>query len=187
MAQPLPDAPDTPPGGGHLDLARSFTPLSVAVLTVSDTREAGDDKSGDLLAERATRDGHTIVARALVSDDKEQIAFQVRQWLTDSSIQVIIATGGTGITSRDVTPEVFVSLFEKSLDGFGEAFRSLSFASVGTSAVQSRACAGVAHGTLLFVLPGSPSACRDGWDKLLRWQLDSRHRPCNLAEMLPRL
>ncbi len=187
MASFPPDLSATPPGGGHIDETRVFTPLSVAVLTVSDTRGAGDDKSGDLLAERATRDGHTIAARACVPDEQDKITAQVRQWLTDLSIQVIIATGGTGITARDVTPEAIVPLFEKSLDGFGDAFRFLSFASVGTSALQTRACAGVAHGTLLFVLPGSPSACRDGWEQILRWQLDSRHRPCNLAEMLPRL
>ena len=182
-SDPLPE----PPGGGRLDPALPFTPLALAILTVSDSRTPSDDKSGDLLAERAEQAGHRIADRALVPDEAAAITAQLASWLGAETAQVILTTGGTGVTSRDVTPEAVEALLEKRLEGFGEAFRHLSHEKIGTSALQSRAIGGVAQGKLLFALPGSPSACRDAWDGILRWQLDSRHRPCNLAEMLPRL
>lgn len=170
-----------------LDESRPFLPVNVAVLTVSDTRSLADDKSGRTLAEMIERDGHKVAARKIVRDDRDVIAAQLKEWIADPQIDVVVSTGGTGVTGRDVTPEAFHSVFEKEIAGFGELFRMISFQKVGTSALQSRAVGGVAGGTYLFALPGSPSACRDGWDEILRWQLDNRHRPCNLVELMPRL
>ena len=170
-----------------IDLSRTFTPLSLALLTISDTRSPAEDKSGDTLQERALTAGHQVVARALVTDDKGAIEQQVRAWVADPSVQVVLATGGTGITGRDVTPDVFAALYDKEIPGFGELFRWLSYGKIGLSTIQSRASAGVCEGTLLFCLPGSPGACKDAWDDILVFQLDSRYRPCNFAELLPRL
>ncbi|MDG5495153.1 molybdenum cofactor biosynthesis protein B [Niveispirillum sp. BGYR6] len=171
----------------RIDESRPFLPVNIAVLTVSDTRDLTTDKSGDTLAERLTADGHNLADRAIVRDDVRAIVDHLRRWIADPQIDVVISTGGTGLTGRDVTPEAFESLFEKKIDGFGEMFRWLSFEKIGTSALQSRATGGLAGGTYLFALPGSPSACRDGWDLILKWQLDNRHRPCNLVELMPRL
>jgi molybdenum cofactor biosynthesis protein B len=157
------------------------------VLTVSDSRTAADDRSGDLLVERLKGAGHELADRALVPDEIDRIVAQLRQWIEDPDVEVVITTGGTGVTGRDVTPEALEHVVDKPLPGFGELFRMLSFAKIGTSTLQSRATAGVAGDTYLFVLPGSPGACRDGWDEILVHQLDSRFRPCNFAELLPRL
>ena len=170
-----------------LDESRPFLPVQIAVLTVSDSRSLADDRSGNLLAERITAASHILQARALVRDEADLIEEQLRQWIADPSVDAIIATGGTGITGRDVTPEAFQRVVEKDIPGFGELFRMLSFSKIGTSTMQSRALAGVADGTYLFALPGSPSACRDGWDDILVHQLDNRFRPCNLVELMPRL
>ena len=170
-----------------LDESRPFLPVQIAVLTVSDSRSLADDRSGNLLAERITAASHILQARALVRDEAGLIEEQLRQWIADPSVDAIIATGGTGITGRDVTPEAFKRVVEKDIPGFGELFRMLSFSKIGTSTMQSRAIAGVADGTYLFALPGSPSACRDGWDDILVHQLDNRFRPCNLVELMPRL
>src|SRR5690606_914610 len=153
------------------------------VLTVSDTRTAADDTSGDTLVERLQAAGHTLVERTIVRDDADAIAAQLRSWIEDPAVEVVITTGGTGVTGRDVTPEVLAMVAEKHVPGFGELFRWLSYQKIGTSTVQSRADAGVAKGTYIFVLPGSPGACRDAWDGILRDQLDIRHRPCNFAEL----
>jgi molybdenum cofactor biosynthesis protein B len=171
----------------RLDATRAFVPVRIAVLTVSDTRTAADDKSGDTLAERIADAGHVVAARALVRDDKAAIADQVKAWIADPEIDVVISTGGTGLTGRDVTVEALRPLFDKEIDGFAVLFHQISFATVGTSTIQSRACAGVANGTYIFALPGSTGAVKDGWDNILRWQLDSRHRPCNFVEIMPRL
>lgn len=171
----------------RIDESRPFLPVNIAVLTVSDTRGAAEDKSGDTLAERIEKSGHRLAARHLVKDDAGAIAAQLRQWIADPEIDCVIATGGTGLTGRDVTPEAFESVYEKPIPGFGELFRYLSFQKVGTSTIQSRATAGLAGGTYLFALPGSPSACRDAWDDILVLQLDYRHRPCNFVELMPRL
>jgi molybdenum cofactor biosynthesis protein B len=171
----------------RIDESRPFLPVNIAVLTVSDTRTAADDKSGDTLAELIRRDGHQVAARAIVLDDAPAIAAQLRRWIADPGIDVVIATGGTGVTGRDVTPEAFQSVYEKEIAGFGELFRWISFQKIKTSTIQSRATGGVAGGKYLFALPGSPGACRDGWEEILRWQLDNRHRPCNLVELMPRL
>ena len=172
---------------GRIDESRSFQPVRIAVMTVSDTRGEAEDTSGRTLAELIKRDGHELVDRAIVKDDVAAITAKLRSWVADPGIEVVISTGGTGVTGRDVTPEAFESLFEKRIDGFGELFRWQSFQKIGTSTMQSRAVGGVAGGTYLFALPGSPGACRDGWEDILRWQLDIRHRPCNLAELMPRL
>ena len=171
----------------RIDESQPFLPVNIAVLTVSDTRTEADDKSGRTLAEMIARDGHQVAARAIVRDEIEAIASQLRSWIADPAIDVVISTGGTGLTGRDVTPEAFQSVYEKEIEGFGELFRMISYEKVKTSTIQSRATGGVAGGTYLFALPGSPGACRDGWDEILRWQLDSRHRPCNLVELMPRL
>ncbi|WP_114394867.1 molybdenum cofactor biosynthesis protein B [Oleisolibacter albus] len=171
----------------RIDETRPFLPVNIAVLTVSDTRDLASDKSGDTLVERLTEAGHVLAGRAIVKDDVRAIVECLRRWIADPAVDVVISTGGTGVTGRDVTPEAFESLFEKKIDGFGELFRMLSYEKIGTSCLQSRATGGVAGGTYLFALPGSPSACRDGWDLILKWQLDNRHRPCNLVEMMPRL
>ena len=164
-----------------------LTPVHIAIMTVSDTRSLDTDASGATLAERATTAGHIVVRRDVIRDDVEAIVARLRTWLTDSQIDVIITTGGTGITGRDVTPEAFKIVCEKDLPGFGELFRWLSYSSIGAATMQSRATAGVAKGKYLFALPGSPGACRDGWDKILVSQLDSRTRPCNLVGLMPRL
>jgi len=166
---------------------RAFIPIGIAVLTVSDTRTLADDKSGNTLVEMIARDGHKVADRAIVTDDIPAIVARLKSWIADPQIDVVISTGGTGVTGRDVTPEAFEQVFEKKIDGFGELFRWISFQKVGTSTIQSRAVGGVAHGTYLFALPGSPSACRDGWDEILKHQLDNRFRPCNLTELMPRL
>ena len=171
----------------RIDKSVSFVAVNIAVLTVSDSRRLEDDKSGDLLAGRVAEDGHHLADRRIVTDDFDAITAIVSKWVQTDSIDVVIATGGTGLTGRDGTPEAFRSIFEKEIEGFGELFRYISFQKIGTSTVQSRAVAGVAGGTYLFALPGSPSACRDAWDEILRYQLDIRHRPCNFVEIMPRL
>ncbi len=171
----------------RIDKTIPFVPVNIAILTVSDSRKSDDDRSGDLLAGRVNDDGHNLAGRAIVTDDFDAIIDQLRKWIDDDGIDVIVSTGGTGLTGRDGTPEAFRAIFEKEIEGFGELFRYISFAKIGTSTVQSRAVAGVASGTYLFALPGSPSACRDGWDEILRYQLDIRHRPCNFVEIMPRL
>jgi molybdenum cofactor biosynthesis protein B len=167
--------------------ARSFIPVRIAVLTVSDTRERTDDKSGDTLAARIEEAGHKLAARAIVKDEVEKIRNVVRTWIADPAIDVIITTGGTGFTGRDVTPEALEPLFEKRMDGFSEVFHRISYDKIGTSTIQSRATGGVAGATFIFVLPGSPGACRDAWDGILKAQLDYRHTPCNFVEIMPRL
>ena len=171
----------------RIDKSITFVPVHIAILTVSDSRKADDDRSGDLLVGRVQEDGHNLAGRAIVTDDFDAITKQLRRWVDDKAVDVIVATGGTGLTGRDGTPEAFRAIFEKEIEGFGELFRYISFTKIGTSTVQSRAVAGVAGGTYLFSLPGSPSACRDGWDEILRYQLDIRHRPCNFVEIMPRL
>ncbi|MGB2456204.1 MAG: molybdenum cofactor biosynthesis protein B [Candidatus Puniceispirillaceae bacterium] len=171
----------------RIDKSITFVPVNIAILTVSDSRKADDDRSGDLLVGRVQEDGHNLAGRAIVTDDFDAITKQLASWVDDKAVDVIVATGGTGLTGRDGTPEAFRAIFEKEIEGFGELFRYISFTKIGTSTVQSRAVAGVAGGTYLFSLPGSPSACRDGWDEILRYQLDIRHRPCNFVEIMPRL
>lgn len=171
----------------RIDEQRPFLAVRIAILTVSDTRTAADDRSGDTLVEMLTRDGHTLAARAIVKDEIAAIAGQLYDWIENPDVDVVISTGGTGVTGRDVTPEAFESVFEKKIDGFGELFRWISYQKIKTSTIQSRAVGGVAGGTYLFALPGSPSACRDGWEEILKWQLDYRHLPCNLVELMPRL
>jgi molybdenum cofactor biosynthesis protein B len=171
----------------RIDESKPFLPVNIAVLTVSDTRTAADDKSGQTLAELIARDGHRVVARTIVRDDVAAITAQLRTWIADPAVDVVISTGGTGVTGRDVTPEAFRQVYEKEIEGFGELFRMLSYEKVKTSTIQSRATGGVAGGTYLFALPGSPGACRDGWEEILKHQLDNRHRPCNLVELMPRL
>ncbi|MBP6818115.1 molybdenum cofactor biosynthesis protein B [Ferrovibrio sp. MS7] len=166
---------------------RRFIPCRIAVLTVSDTRQAAEDKSGQTLVDRLTEAGHELAARAIVTDDIPAIQAKLQEWIADDGIDVVLSTGGTGVTGRDVTPEAFEALYEKSIPGFGELFRMLSFQKIGTSTIQSRTTAGVARGTYLFALPGSPGACRDAWDLILKDQLDYRHRPCNFVELFPRL
>lgn len=171
----------------RIDETLPFKPVRVAILTVSDTRDDESDTSGPVLADRAVRDGHIVAARAIVRDDVGAIQAQVRDWIAAANVDVIISTGGTGLTGRDVTSEALRPLFEKEIEGFAVVWHMLSYQSVGLSTLQSRACAGVARGKFIFALPGSNGACRDGWDKIIRWQLDSRHRPCNLVEIMPRL
>jgi molybdenum cofactor biosynthesis protein B len=171
----------------HLDESRPFRPVRIAVLTVSDTRTPASDKSGDTLAALIGEAGHGVAARALVRDDVPSIVRTLRAWIADPGIDCIISTGGTGLTGRDVTIEAMRPLFEKEIDGFSALFHAVSYKSVGTSTMQSRACAGLANGTFLFALPGSPGACRDAWEHILKHQLDSRQLPCNLVELMPRL
>ena len=170
-----------------IDATRRFVPVRIAVLTVSDTRTQADDTSGDLLASRIADAGHTLAARAIERDDAGAIERRLRGWIGDETIDAIVTTGGTGITGRDVTPEAFERVLDKRIEGFGELFRMISYAKIGTSTMQSRALGGVAGGTYLFALPGSTGAVRDAWDDILLFQLDSRHRPCNLVELMPRL
>jgi molybdenum cofactor biosynthesis protein B len=164
-----------------------FIPLSIAVLTVSDTRTEADDKSGNLLKQRAIDAGHQVTAKAIVPDDVYQMRARFSQWIADREVQVVLSTGGTGITGRDSTPEAIAPLLDKQIEGFGELFRHVSFEEIGTSTIQSRALAGLANGTFIFCLPGSSGACRTAWDKILQPQLDHRTRPCNFAQLLPRL
>ncbi|HTW25932.1 MAG TPA: molybdenum cofactor biosynthesis protein B [Acetobacteraceae bacterium] len=171
----------------RIDESRPFLPVSIAVLTVSDTRDASSDTSGDALAARIAAAGHRLADRAIVRDDAAAIEARLRGWIADPAVDVVVTTGGTGITGRDVTPEAFDRVLEKRIEGFGELFRMLSYQKIGTSTMQSRALGGVAGGTYLFALPGSPGAVKDAWDDILVWQLDNRHRPCNLAELMPRL
>lgn len=170
-----------------IDETRPFVPVRIAVLTMSDTRTLADDKSGDLLAGRIKDAGHVLADRAILKDDVAAIRAKVESWIKDPSVDCVITTGGTGFTGRDVTPEAVMPLFEKHIDGFSVLFHMLSYKNVATSTMQSRACGGVAHGTYIFCLPGSPGACRDAWDGILKYQLDARHRPCNLVEIMPRL
>lgn len=170
-----------------IDEKISFVAVNIAVMTVSDTRNEDTDKSGAALADRLTRAGHNLAAKKIVRDEIDAITAILREWIADPGIDVVISTGGTGVTGRDVTPEAFHSVYEKEVSGFGELFRMLSYEKIGTSAVQSRATAGVANGTYLFAVPGSTGACRDAWDDILVYQLDIRHKPCNFVELLPRL
>jgi molybdenum cofactor biosynthesis protein B len=171
----------------RIDETRPFLPVSIAVLTVSDTRTAANDTSGDALAERIAAAGHHVADRAVERDDAARIEARLRAWIANPGVDVVVTTGGTGITGRDVTPEAFDRVLEKRIEGFGELFRMISFQKIGTSTMQSRALGGVAGGTYLFALPGSTGAVKDAWDEILVWQLDSRHRPCNLVELMPRL
>ena len=171
----------------RIDESRAFVALNIAVLTVSDTRTPGEDRSGDTLVERLTDAGHRLAARTILPDERDRIAAQLRAWCADPGVDVVISTGGTGLTGRDVTVEAHRDVYEKEIEAFATIFAVISMQKIGTSAVQSRATGGVAQGTYLFALPGSPSACRDAWDEILRWQLDYRHRPCNFVEIMPRL
>jgi molybdenum cofactor biosynthesis protein B len=170
-----------------IDESRPFHPVNIAVLTVSDSRTETDDKSGNILVDRLQAAGHHLADKIIVKDEADAIVAQLRAWIDDPAIDVVIATGGTGVTGRDVTPEAFHSIYEKAIAGFGELFRMLSYEKIGTSTLQSRATGGVAGGTYLFALPGSPGACKDGWDGILQYQLDYRQKPCNLVELMPRL
>jgi molybdenum cofactor biosynthesis protein B len=170
-----------------VDETRKFVPLNIAVLTVSDSRSLADDKSGTTLADRLTAAGHRLAARDVVTDDVDTIRAKIKTWIVDPGVDVVITTGGTGFTGRDVTPEAIEPLFEKRMDGFSIAFHMMSYAKIGTSTIQSRATAGVAGATYIFCLPGSPGACRDGWDGILAHQLDYRTKPCNFVEIMPRL
>lgn len=170
-----------------IDQNLPFLPVRIAVLTVSDTRDLASDRSGTILAERLQAAGHVLADRRIARDDVGLITEVLRTWIEDPSLDAVITTGGTGVTGRDVTPEAFARVLDKEITGFGELFRMLSYAKIGTSTIQSRAIGGVAGGTYLFALPGSTGAVKDGWDDILRWQLDSRHRPCNLVELMPRL
>jgi len=171
----------------RIDDTRPFLPVRIAVLTVSDTRSAADDRSGDTLVERLTEAGHKLAARLILPDERPLIAERLRQWCADPEVDVVISTGGTGLTGRDVTVEAHRDVYEKEIEAFATVFTMISMDKIGTSAVQSRATGGVALGTYLFALPGSPSACRDAWDEILVKQLDYRHRPCNFVEIMPRL
>ena len=170
-----------------LDETRRFLPVNIAVLTVSDSRDLASDRSGQTLQELIERDGHRVASREIVKDEVPAIEARLRAYILDAAVDCVISTGGTGITGRDVTPEAYDRVLEKRIDGFGELFRWISYGKIKTSAMQSRALGGVANGTYLFALPGSPGACRDGWEEILRFQLDSRWRPCNLVELMPRL
>jgi molybdopterin adenylyltransferase len=170
-----------------IDESRAFKPIQIALLTVSDTRGPDEDTSGDILAERITSAGHALAARTILRDDADAIEALFNHWIDDPAIDAVISTGGTGLTGRDVTPEAMDRVKEKDIEGFGELFRWISYQTIGTSTVQSRACAAVARGTYLFALPGSNGAVRDGWDRILAEQLDSRNRPCNFVELMPRL
>lgn len=170
-----------------LDETKAFVPLGIAVLTVSDTRSEAEDRSGDTLVARLTSAGHRLAARRVVRDEVEDIRDAVRSWIDDQTVDAIITTGGTGFTGRDVTPEAIEPMFEKRMEGFSAVFHRISYDKIGTSTIQSRATAGVAGATFIFVLPGSPGACKDAWDNILSQQLDYRHRPCNFVEIMPRL
>lgn len=171
----------------RLDETKDFIPVRFAVLTVSDTRGLSDDRSGDTLTARIEAEGHMLVRRDIVRDERDQIASKLRNWCADAEIDVILTTGGTGLTGRDVTVEAHRDVYEKEIEAFGTIFTIVSMKKIGTSAIQSRACAGVSQGTYLFALPGSPGACKDAWDEILKPQFDYRHRPCNFVEIFPRL
>lgn len=171
----------------RIDESKDFIPVRIAVLTVSDTRSLAEDRSGDTLVQRLTDAGHVLAARDIVTDDRDLISAKLRDWCADPGVDVILSTGGTGLTGRDVTVEAHRDVYEKEIEAFSTVFTHVSMAKIGTSAVQSRACGGVAQGTYLFALPGSPGACKDAWDEILVWQLDYRHRPCNFVEIMPRL
>ena len=168
-------------------MERSFIPVSISLLTISDTRSLDNDKSGNLLEEKVIESGHFLFDRKIVRDEILEIQRVSKNWIKDPKVEIIISTGGTGLTGRDISPEAFRQIFDKEIEGFGELFRYLSFKKIGTSTIQSRAVAGVSNGTYIFVLPGSPSACRDAWDNILSHQLDYRHKPCNFVEIMPRL
>ncbi len=170
-----------------IDESKTFVPINIAVMTVSDTRTPETDTSGNVLVERLASAGHRLAVRSIIKDDVGLIAAQLRKWINDPQVDCVITSGGTGVTGRDVTPEAFAQVWEKEIPGFGELFRWISFKSIGTSTVQSRATAGVANGTYLFALPGSTGAVKDGWDEILKYQLDIRHKPCNFVELMPRL
>lgn len=171
----------------RIDESKEFIATRIAILTVSDTRQLDEDKSGQTLVDRLERAGHTLVDRKIIADERDQIADQLRVWIANPDVDVVISTGGTGLTGRDVTVEAHRDVYEKEIDAFGTVFTIVSMQKIGTSAIQSRATAGVAEGTYLFALPGSPGACRDAWDEILEKQLDFRHRPCNFVEIMPRL
>jgi molybdenum cofactor biosynthesis protein B len=171
----------------RIDDSRPLIAVNIAVLTVSDSRDLDSDTSGSALAAMISEAGHTLADRAIVKDDVAQIRAKVEAWIADPKVDVVITTGGTGFTGRDVTPEALKPLFEKEIDGFSTVFHMISYGKIETSTIQSRACGGVARGTYVFCLPGSPGACKDAWNGILKWQLDSRHRPCNLVEIMPRL
>lgn len=171
----------------RIDESLDFVPVRIAVLTVSDSRSPAEDRSGDTLVARLEAAGHLLADRAMVRDEVADITEKLRGWIGDPGVDVVISTGGTGLTGRDVTVEAHRAVYEKDIDAFGTLFTMLSYGKIGTSAIQSRACAGVAGGTYLFALPGSPGACKDAWDDILKWQLDYRHRPCNFVEIMPRL
>ncbi len=171
----------------RIDENRPFIPVRIAIATISDTRTEANDTSGDALADRVTAAGHVLVGRSIIQDDADLIEAGLRAWVADPNVDVVITTGGTGVTGRDVTPEAFHRVAEKVIEGFGELFRMLSYAKIGTSPMPYRALGAVANGTYLFALPGSTGAVKDGWDDILRFQLDARHRPCNLVELMPRL
>lgn len=171
----------------RIDETKEFIPVRIAVLTVSDTRDAADDRSGNTLADRIEAAGHILADRMIVRDERDQIVEQLREWVNDDRVDVVISTGGTGLTGRDVTVEAHREIYEKEIDAFGTVFTIVSMQKIGTSAVQSRATGGVANGTYLFALPGSPGACKDAWDEILEPQFDYRHRPCNFVEIMPRL
>ena len=170
-----------------IDESRPFLPVNIALLTISDTRSLAEDSSGALLERLITEDGHTVAGREVLKDDSETIVDRLRKLIADPEVDVVITSGGTGVTGRDVTPEAMRAVFDKEIEGFGELFRWVSYDKIGTSTMQSRALGGVGGGTYLFALPGSPGACRDGWEGVLKTQLDVRHRPCNLVELMPRL
>jgi molybdenum cofactor biosynthesis protein B len=176
-----------PAPGGKLDESLTLTPVRVAVLTISDTRDEESDTSGNTLAGRVTDSGHELAARAIVRDDVADIRRQITDWVASGQVDAIVTTGGTGLTGRDVTPEAVQPLFDKTIDGFSVIFHMVSYQTVGLSTLQSRALAGIIKGVFVFCLPGSGGAVRDGWDKVIRWQLDSRHKPCNMVELMPRL
>lgn len=171
----------------RIDESRDFIPVRIAVLTVSDSRSLEDDRSGDTLVDRLEAAGHVLAARDIVTDDRDLIAAKLREWCADGEVDAILSTGGTGLTGRDVTVEAHRDVYEKEIEAFGTVFTHVSMAKIGTSAVQSRACGGVSNGTYLFALPGSPGACKDAWDEILKLQFDYRHRPCNFVEIMPRL
>ena len=171
----------------RIDESRPFHPMRIAVLTVSDTRSLAEDRSGDTLVQRLQDAGHILADRRIIRDERAEIAAQLRAWIADEGVDIVISTGGTGLTGRDVTVEAHRDVYEKEIDAFGTVFTIVSMQKIGTSAVQSRATGGVAGGTYLFALPGSPGACKDAWDEILQFQLDYRHRPCNFVEMMPRL
>lgn len=172
---------------GRIDESKPFIPVKIAVLTVSDSRDLSQDRSGDTLVARLEEAGHVLADRTIIKDERVEIAEQLRTWCADEAIDVIISTGGTGLTGRDVTVEAHRDIYEKEIEAFGTVFTMVSMQKIGTSAVQSRATGGVSNGTYLFALPGSPGACKDAWDEILKYQLDYRHMPCNFVEIMPRL